>query len=291
MSDFIVLLWPSPREQSILIWLLVGAVFFLRDKNIRGSFVNLLSAFFNPKLQIMIWLSISWTIMSCYALWYYGFWNKTLLKETIAWAVVSGITLTFKAVSRERINFFEVLLDNIKISALLAFFVNIYSFDLWIELIIFPIMAVIVLMDVSAQVKDDLKDIRRLTSTLVAFSGLLYFSFSTWLFIDKITPDKFFAESLKVVLPITLYVVSIPFLYFWSIFAMYENLFIVFVGKPSLAASAKWKIFKTCHINPFTLKSLVNNRMFRARIINSDSIEEVEASIKLALEGKLESKS
>lgn len=211
MSEFIDLLKPTAREQSILIWISIGLVIGLSQKDIRDCLKNVFKAFLNRKIQVMVWFSLVWTTLSCIILWYFDSWDKTLLKETIVWAISSGVVFTFSAVSKKDTTFFQVLSDNFKISALLAFFVNIYSFDLWVELIIFPIMTFVVLMNAVAQVKDELKDSRTITSALVVVFSFIYFCFSVWLFIARISPGQFFSEFLKVFFPIVLYIlVSFP---------------------------------------------------------------------------------
>lgn len=293
MPEILNQLQPSPRELSILIWCFIGSAFFLKYKSVRKSFPPLLKSFFNPKMQIMIWVSIAWIFFGCFLMWRNGYWDITLLKETIIWTVTAGIAFTFRAISQKGDTLSQIFLDNLKISALLSFFVNLYSFELWIELIIFPIMTFVLIMDAVAQVKKELKDSRTITSRLAVFFASLYVLSSAYLFFTNITKEQMFYESFKVFLPVVLYIICLPLFYFWSMVSMYENLFIIFYSKPfrerpGLANMAKWKIIKACHLNPFKLKFLMKNALFRARVIDAKNIEDIDIVIRQALVGKLE---
>jgi hypothetical protein len=65
----------------------------------------------------------------------------------------------------------KVLKDNLKFTMILEFFMSTFTFSIWIELAIIPIITIITVMNVIAERKDEYKNVHRLLDFVLAVCG------------------------------------------------------------------------------------------------------------------------
>ena len=66
----------------------------------------------------------------------------------------------------------KVLKDNIRFTVVTEFLLSTFTFSLWVELIIIPIMTAITLLDVVAAQKSETVAVHKLLQSVIAFIGL-----------------------------------------------------------------------------------------------------------------------
>lgn len=224
MADFRSLF--SSREQALLLWLLAFLGFVLAKKERRRSLVDLIKAAFAPKLALYFGLFALWTIGSVAFLWFIGFWDKSFLKDTIAWYIGVGLPLAYRASNVKSRSFMKrELLDALKLTVLVEYLINLYTFSLPVELILLPFLVLIYGMQAFSERKQEYSAVHQLMTWTIAAVGLGLFGFV--LFKTAQSYEQIFVArtALQLALPILLLLLFLPFNYFSALYMAYETLF------------------------------------------------------------------
>lgn len=85
----------------------------------------------------------------------------------------SGLIYCMNAVSSEADERYiqKVLKDNLKLTMILEFFMSTFTFNIWIELAIIPIITIITVMNVIAERKEEYKNVHKLLDFVLAIAG------------------------------------------------------------------------------------------------------------------------
>lgn len=243
------------REKALAIWLLIFIAWALFRRDVRNSFLNFLKVLFEIKIVVMLASVIIYVGLAVLALYTIGFWKITLIKDTVLWFLGTAVVLfvNVNKASRDERYFRSILLDNLKFTAVLEFVVNLYAFDLWIELILVPALFLVVAMYTVAGTKKEYAIVKKIFGFVLSMYGLFLIAVT---FVDIFNNPQGLAtpDNLRVfTLPILLTLMYIPFLYFWALLMAYEVLFvrvdILVRDDKATAKFAKRQIFALCGLN------------------------------------------
>ena len=128
------------REIAAGVWLVVVLVIVILVLRPRQFFAELLKGFQSVALLVLVALACAYLTIAVYGLLKIGFWESTLLKGTILWAILSGSVLIFRSLgsSGAEFTFRSLLRDNLKVIVIIEFLVNSYTFSLIAELLLWP---------------------------------------------------------------------------------------------------------------------------------------------------------
>lgn len=100
-------------------------------------------------------------------------WENIYIKDIIIWFLFSGLIYCMNAVSSEADERYiqKVLKDNLKLTMILEFFMSTFTFNIWIELAIIPIITIITVMNVIAERKEEYKNGHKLLDFVLAIAG------------------------------------------------------------------------------------------------------------------------
>ena len=73
----------------------------------------------------------------------------------------------------------KILKDNLKFTMILEFFMSTFTFNIWIELAIIPVITIITVMNVIAERKEEYKSVHKLLDSVLAIAGF-------WIFYETI---------------------------------------------------------------------------------------------------------
>src|SRR5690606_7186131 len=154
-------------------------------------------------------------------------WQTSNLKDVLFWLFSVGLILVFK-ISEAKSNayFKDILLAAIKWEIILEFIVNLHSFSLFTEIIILPVLFLLAMTQAVAEMDDKHKMVSKYLQNVIAVAGILIFSFSLYKSIinfDKVLTIQNLVVSL---LPSTLTILFIPFIYILALYSAYESHFI-----------------------------------------------------------------
>jgi hypothetical protein len=149
----------STREWATIIWILILSVYILINKKTRYSALDVIKILFGKNL-IKIWIITSlYVILITLLFSKTSIWDNCYIKDIIIWYITSGVIFCFNAASRESDEqyIWKVLKDNLKFTIVIEFFYSTFTFKLWVELLIIPIITFLAMVDAVAERKEEYK--------------------------------------------------------------------------------------------------------------------------------------
>jgi hypothetical protein len=252
-DTFIVGFFTS-REWASITLIVLFILFSTRAKSVRGSMLGVVKAFFHWKILLPIICAQLYLSIFAYALYKYGLWNTTILRETIFFLFYTSIALILKYNNNDdRITSIKgIIEDTVKATLIIEFYLNIHTFSYSVELIIQFLLTLLYLM--GAYNKRDTKDLAKTYScTQILFYGLsisllvysIYMSIGEW-------KENFTSQTvISLLFPIVATIAYWPFLYLFSVIKAYEEWFVrmSFASNKEEYDFRKNQIFKACGIN------------------------------------------
>lgn len=218
------------REYAVLFWLAVLSLYIFTSSKaagIRNDFIKSLSTSFLKKIITVLFYMFCYVGMVVYWLSELGLWNSEQLKNTIFWCASVGCMSLFKLESiKKDKNFFKhSVIDNLKLLAVFQFVVGVYTFSLWIEILLVPILAMAGTMFSIAESDKKHHQVRSLLEHIFSLFGFVLIVYTIY----KLTTD--FAEFGKIntvydfFVPPLLTFCYLPFIYSMLIYSTYEQEF------------------------------------------------------------------
>lgn len=256
----------STREVALAIWVLIFLIFVSRTKDVRHSIVGVVKAFFDRKLILAFSTLLLYILFIVFILSYIGFWDISLLKNTVLWLLFSGIVLFMNINKVESVNYFSKLIkDNIKIIAVWEFIFNFYTLSLAWELLFIPVVfmfsAIEIFAEYSSKQEESHKKVVALCKNILGLIGLVMIGYVIY---RTITGYELLlsTSNLKLfLLPILLTTLTLPYFYTLALYMNYES-FITVVKHlhrnedPKISKRLIKATLKYANININTLKRI-----------------------------------
>ena len=219
------------REIAIGLWLLAISIYvFLSPKmvEVKSSFRHLLSAFFVKQIMSVLGLMIVYIIFVIYFLSEMDLWNVEHIKNTVFWCVSVGFMSLFKieSIKKDKSFFKHSVVDNLKLLAILQFIVGVYTFPIWIEILLVPILALIGAMSAIVEGNKKYHQLKTILEYCLSIFGIILIIYTLYMlttnfseFGNKKTGYDFF-------LPPLLTLFYLPFLFFILVYSTYEQVFV-----------------------------------------------------------------
>ncbi len=250
----------SGRELATLAWVLILLIWVLHKKETRKAILQVLKSATKKSLLAVQVLFIDYVALSVYLLWHFGFWEFSLLKDTILWTFGFAYVLLVSINNiKEYSDFTGILKNAIKWTIIIEFLVAFYSFSFAVEFfILIPVLTLLAVVQAFTDVKKEHQTVYELSKQVSAiisisiFCIIIYKTFNSLDFLLTISNLKAF------ILPIILTFLFFPFIYLLKLFMVYENLFgrlNVFVRDKELRRNIKMWVFK---ISTFNLSRVSN---------------------------------
>ena len=249
----------STRELATAFW--VGAILIavgmaiVTNKKIRQGFIGVLKCFFNRKLR-KLW-EIYFLYIGIITLMFSRFpiWKNIYLKDIILWTLFSGLTICMNAVAGEADEKYisKVLKDNIRFTVVTEFLLSTFTFSLWVELIIIPIMTAITLLDVVAAQKSETVAVHKLLQSVIAFIGLCLVFQTVKVGIREYRELNMVDTLVSFFIPMVYLLFVTPLEYAFELYSKYEMLFIqMHFKEPSdkmVRRKRHLKVIKVCGLS------------------------------------------
>jgi hypothetical protein len=215
------------REFALYIWIgIILLLFFLAPK-IRKSLLKLLKMFLDSKILTLIFIMIAYIALCLFLLYKIHFWDSSLLKDSVVWIVGVGLIMLMNIHKslQDEYHFRESIKENIKLTIIVEFIINLYVFSLPVELILLPVVTFLFLMQLISQRDKKFEIVTKFTSAVLSIIGWILIIYVSC----KLCKDfKGFTTiyNLKSFLyPLLLTAVYLPFLYMIALFMLYETFF------------------------------------------------------------------
>lgn len=249
----------STRELATAFW--VGAILIavgmaiVTNKKIRQGFIGVLKCFFNRKLRKLWEIYLSYIGIITLMFSRFPIWKNIYLKDIILWTLFSGLTICMNAVAGEADEKYisKVLKDNIRFTVVTEFLLSTFTFSLWVELIIIPIMTAITLLDVVAAQKSETVAVHKLLQSVIAFIGLCLVFQTVKVGIREYRELNVTNTLVSFFIPIVYLLLVTPLEYAFELYSKYEMLFIqMHFKEPSdkmVRRKRHLKVIKVCGLS------------------------------------------
>jgi hypothetical protein len=205
------------REKAILVWTLLLLAYVLRkDRSIASSMLGVLRSMFAPKLAVVWITAAAYCAALVVAADLVGLWHTSAIKETVYWFIGSGAVLTGGAMIARTFDeayAHRIARNAVRFTLLVEFLVTLYVMPLAAELVLVPLIALILMVQVVAEHDPNAAAVKKLLDRTLALLGL---GVLAWVSVRVVSDPHWLltrqhAESL--LLPPALTLAFVPFLY------------------------------------------------------------------------------
>lgn len=218
----------STREWATLIWGCIFMLYVLCHREIRKSLWNVIVIFFDKKLRILWEIILLYILTITIVFCYLPIWENIYIKDIIIWFLFSGLIYCMNAVSSEADETYikKILKDNLKFTMILEFFMSTFTFNIWIELAIIPVITIITVMNVIAERKEEYKSVHKLLDSVLAIAGFWIFYETIKIGINEYKQLNIINTLVSFMIPIAYLILIIQLEYALELYSKYELLFL-----------------------------------------------------------------
>ena len=218
----------STREWATLIWGCIFMLYVLCHREIRKSLWNVIVIFSDKKLRILWGIILLYVLTITMVFCYLPIWENIYIKDIIIWFLFSGLIYCMNAVSSEADETYikKMLKDNLKFTMILEFFMSTFTFNIWIELAIIPVITIITVMNVIAERKEEYKSVHKLLDSILAIAGFWIFYETIKIGINEYRQLNIINTLVSFIIPIVYLILIIPLEYALELYSKYELLFL-----------------------------------------------------------------
>lgn len=245
----------STREWATLIWGCILMLHVLCHREIRKSLWNVIVIFFDKKLRILWEIILLYVLMITMVFCYLPIWENIYIKDIIIWFLFSGLIYCMNAVSSEADETYikKILKDNLKFTMILEFFMSTFTFNIWIELAIIPVITIITVMNVIAERKEEYKNVHKLLDSVLAIAGFWIFYETIKIGINEYKQLNIINTLVSFMIPIVYLILIIPLEYILELYSKYEVLFLRMTFKEEkdkrIRLHHRTAIFRECNFS------------------------------------------
>jgi len=242
------------RELGSIFWIVLIVLLLLLKKSIRESILRVFFAFIKRKIITMILFSLIYSTSIVYILSQVYLWDPSMIKDSILWYILTAFAILFNLNNAgENKDYFKgIIRDNIRLVIVLEFIANIHSFNLWIEMILIPIIISLSILLAVVETKTEFKIIEKPIWTILTTFGLFLLILSIIDIIRSINQYANYTTLKTFLLPIILTVTFIPCAYLIALFMNYELLFVridILLNDKKLIRYARRRTLLKCGFN------------------------------------------
>ena len=234
-------------------------IWAISQKAVRKSFANVLKALAARIILISLTVMLAYMALIVYLLYLSQIWKIGNLKDTVYWLFGSGFVfyLTINQIRKEGY-IRKAVIDSLKVVVLIEFIVNLYVFNIWVELIFVPVLFLLGGLLGYASVYEKFKQVESFLTALLAIVGFSILVFVAVSIIHDI--QGFFSlDNLRdFLIPILLTIGFVPFLYVCGLYSLYDSIFRrigVFAENKRIALYAKLRIFLSFGLSLSSVRS------------------------------------
>lgn len=245
----------STREWATLIWGCIFMLYVLCHREIRKSLWNVIVIFFDKKLRILWEIILLYVLTITMVFCYLPIWENIYIKDIIIWFLFSGLIYCMNAVSSEADETYikKILKENLKFTMILEFFMSTFTFNIWIELAIIPVITIITVMNVIAERKEEYKSVHKLLDSILAIAGFWIFYETIKIGINEYKQLNIINTLVSFMIPIVYLILIIPLEYLLELYSKYEVLFLRMTFKEEkdkrIRLHHRTAIFRECNFS------------------------------------------
>ena len=211
-------------------------------------------------------------------------WKIDHISLTILWSVCVAFVMLFNFHKANEQKFFKnSVKDNIKGLVFVEFFVNLYVFNFWFELIIVPLSAIIGGMKAIAERNKEYEIVDKFMNFILIVAGFFLLFYASYKVVTDFENFATIQNLESFYMPILLSILFIPFVYIAALIAAYETLFIrlqFFVPDKAVLRYVKFKTILSIQFNLSKLNRWSDYINKNWRFKNTKEVKEAVAAFK-----------
>lgn len=218
----------STREWATIIWVVLFFAFVLWNRECRKEIRDVIKLFFDPKLRILWEIILLYVLIITVIFFYSPLWQNIYIKDITIWFLCSGFIICMNSVSNEADEKYikNVLKDNLKLTIFLEFIMSTFTFNIWIELAIIPIITIITVMNVMAERKEEYRTVHKLSDYVLAVAGFWILYETIKIGVNEYKELNALNTLVSFMIPIVYLILIIPLEYALELYSKYESLFV-----------------------------------------------------------------
>ena len=254
----------NTREIAILTWSGILLFSLLLKREIREAALGVVRAFVQPKILQWVGLMVAYVAVCTAGLWKFGAWTCDNLKTTIVWVLTFAFVTMMNrlALAGDPTAFRRLAMEAIAPTALVVFIAELYTFNIWVELVLVPALTIVGLMVAVAQLKPELAIVIRPLNMIQTWAGFSILGYSLYRIVSDFGEFATANNGREFAVPILLSLLFLPFLFVMAVAAAYETQFtslLITINDRRLAAYAKRQAFFAFRGNTDYVRRLTRN--------------------------------
>jgi hypothetical protein len=243
----------TTREIAIFIYGILLLAYVLVRKKGKDILLPIIKAACHIKLIIPFCVVLLFAAGFVWVCTYLPFWDWIYVKDIVFWVLFAGVPVCFNATNRqlEEHYFRNILIDNLKFTALVEFVTGTFTFPIIGELMLQPILVFFVILESSLVKKTETT--KKVVDGLIGIAGLIIIGLTIKSMVASIGEIYFVDILVGLVLPIVLSIIYLPVAYFFALYAKYELLFLRMGFKETddkkLKISHRIKVLHLCNLS------------------------------------------
>lgn len=218
----------STREWATIIWLLILLAYILKNKKIKNAFLDVIKILFGKKL-INIWLITSlYVFLITFLFSKTSIWDNYYIKDIIIWFISSGIIFCLNSASKEADEqyIWKVLKDNLKFTIVIEYIYSTFTFSIWVELLIIPIITILAMVDAYAESKEEYKIVHKFMQGVFAIISIWFFYETFKIGLREYKELNILNTFVSFMIPLVYLILIIPLEYMIELYSKYEIFFL-----------------------------------------------------------------
>lgn len=218
----------TTREIASLIWLAIFIFFLIFKKiisfkEIKDIFVSI----FYKKILIVFMVLIIYTVIILFIVYKIQLWNLKFAKDFIVWFIIAGLPLCFsRAIVKKEYNFFrKTIKDNIKLVAVVLLIINNYTFNIYIELIIIPVVFIITILQVFSELDDRYKQFGEWPAIVLSIVVVVMIIHSIKEIVCNFNCSIFIYLLIDLFMPLLMSILYLPLAYLIGVYSVYDDIY------------------------------------------------------------------
>lgn len=245
----------STREWATIIWILILLIYILKNKKTKGAFLDVIKILFGKNL-IKIWIITSlYVFLITLVFSKIPIWDNCYIKDIIIWFITAGVIFCFNAASKESDEqyIWKVLKDNLKFTVVIEFFYSTFTFSIWIELLIIPVITFLAMIDAYANAREEYKIVHKFMEVVFAIISIWFFFETFKIGLKEYKELSILNTFVSFMIPIVYLILILPLEYLIELYSKYEILFIRISFKNNMdkkiARKRKFVIIRECGLS------------------------------------------
>lgn len=217
------------RELAAGVWVIALFLLSVFFKELRKNYKNIFSILLRKKIIIAFLIFVAYYCIAIYILFILGFWELNLLKDSIFWFIFSEIPLLFSGIDKgkDKYFFFKILKESFAFAIVVDFILNFWSFNFFVELCIIPFAIIITFASVYLGRKKEFASVKKLCDVILVAYGIVVVITVSINLITHLNELLNILSLKEFLFPIFILIFSLPLIYGFSLYNIYEQIFVI----------------------------------------------------------------